>query len=82
MMPAWMVAIKCLAENTVSKRRAEDKKEQIAIGRGAAEAKTAMSLKTPRKKWEAVQPERARRVKSGPGEVLRSPDQQGICKSG
>ena len=70
-----MVAIKCLAENTVSKRRAEDKKEQITKGRGAAEAKTVMSLKTPRKKWEAVQP-------SGPGEVLRSPDQQGICKSG
>ena len=56
-----MVAIKCLAENTVYKRRTEDKKEQITRGRGAAEAKTAMSLKTPRKKWEAVQPEHARR---------------------
>lgn len=76
-----MVAIKCLAESTVSKRRTEDKKEQITIGRGAAKAKMAMSLKTPRKKWEAVQPEHARRVKSGPGEALRSPDQHGICKS-
>lgn len=66
-----MVANECHTENTVFKRRAEDKKEQITLGRAAVEAKMATGLKTHRKRWEAVQPEHAGRVKSGPGKALR-----------